>query len=673
VKILAGTVVKSIGAYDEQAGGANSSRVELIVDGGELRVEGDVNNPVVFTTTGVAGDWYGIRIVKQAAGISIRNCIIDKAINGLEVLSVQQDALPTIEALTVQNSANTGVYINVGKILSPDSLLMKNCLLKKNSTGLSVDNSQNVLFEGCEFSYNSGRGVSLGYSNNLNFKDCVFRGNGEGIGSNYTGNLVTLSNCTVEYNGGTGISIYGDINILNCTVSSNGDGVVIGGGKVTVVDSVLKDNRGFGLCITQGDTSMEGIKRNKITGNKRGIGFLWVANPFCRVEGNDIYGNEEYEAVNEGGSAIQTENTYWGEPTTSEIQQGKANLSKIFDKADDPNRGEIQILSYRTGPLTPNEPPTVPILSSPADGATVSTTPTFRIKATDPEGGQLKYAIQVFQNNQVVKIFDQRISPAGWSKTSYASGEIADFTVPIAQALSEGAYQWRALAFDQEGTQSASALHSFKVQATSQPPLKPLALTPSNNETVSGNPSFVFATYDPDNDNFWCILEIWQGDTRLRVYDQRQDATGWSKTTFSYEDTKYFNLPEGFALPAGNYKWRIKAIDSKGLESEWSEFANFVVDPALAPTPLVTFQLPVSLHIGQEDHSFVFFLNTTPQPWEGFSFIRLKLQSQQGVSKVAYRVWTVDKAGKEIILSNGETYDEISVPTEFIPPVEPGS
>jgi len=714
VKILAGTVVKSIGAYDDQAGGANSSRVELIVDGGELRVEGDVNNPVVFTTTGVAGDWYGIRIVKQAAGISIRNCIIDKAINGLEVLSVQPDALPAIEALTVQNSTNVGIYIKVGNILSPDTPLFKNCLLKSNPTGLFIDNSQNVLFEGCEFSYNRDWGVSLGNYNNLTFKDCVIRKNGrDGITGGW--NSVTLRNCIVEYNGGNGCATYGgsitlensrvqnnggrgisadygSVSILNCVVSSNGDWGVVGGpvvmrgcevvgngsgvsssdGQVTIVDSVLKDNRGWGLYIGGGDTSMEGIKRNKITGNKRGIGFGGVANPLCRVEGNDIYGNEEYEAVNDGGSAIQTENTYWGEPTTSEIQQGKANLSKIFDKADDPNRGEIKIVSYRTGPLTPNEPPSTPVLSSPADGATVSPTPTFRIKANDPEGGQLKYAIQIFQNNQVVKTFDQRISPAGWSKTSYASGEIAEFTVPIDQALSEGVYQWRALAFDQEGTQSASALHSFKVQATNQPPLKPLALTPSNNETVSGNPSFVFATYDPDNDNFWCILEIWQGDNRLRVYDQRQDATGWSKATFSYEDTKYFNLPEGFALPAGNYKWRVKAIDAKGLESEWSEFANFVVDPALAPTPLVTFQLPVSLHIGQEDHSFVFFLNTTSQPWEGFSFIRLKLQSQQGVSKVAYRIWTVDKAGKAIILSNGETSDEVNVPTEFIPPVEPG-
>jgi len=398
VRVLAGTVVKAIGAQDDQASGAHTSKIELIVDGGELRVEGEENNPVVFTTTGGIGDWYGVRIVKHAGDIVIKNCKIEKAINGIEVLSSRSDVFPTIERVSILGASGTGIYIKVGTLPPPTTANIKDCVVKNNGgSGLVVDNSGKVMLEGCDFSFNVGHGAGV-YGSDVNFVNCTFSSNkskgleykdyavvvlrncnvqnnlGDGIAPEwrYYGTLV-LDGCTVQGNGGRGVSgDWASVSLSNCTIVSNrGDWGVTGrpvvmrncvvkgnkngvyhyDGEVTVVDSDIENNEGWGLYVAKGSTSVDGIKGNKITGNKRGVGFGGVANPFLRVEGNDIYGNSEYEAVNEGGSAIVTENTFWGEPTTTELQQNTQNLTKIYDKKDDGNKGEIQIVSYRTSAM----------------------------------------------------------------------------------------------------------------------------------------------------------------------------------------------------------------------------------------------------------------------------------------------------------------------------------
>jgi hypothetical protein len=404
VRILAGTVVKAIALQDDQAGGANTSKVELIVDGGEFKVEGEENNPVVFTTTGWTGEWYGIRIVKHAGEVVIKNCKIEKAINGIEVLSSRVDVFPTIEKVRVEGASGTGIYIKVGSLSQLTTASIKGCVTKGNGgSGLVIDDSRKIILEGCDFSSNAGHGAGV-YGSDVEFVNCTFSGNrgrgmeyrdssvmlkscnvqnnaGDGIGPAGSGSLV-LDGCTVQGNGGRGISgdgwawgyghFYVTVNLKNCTIVSNGGdwgvtgrpvvmrGCVVKGnkngvyhldGEVTVVDSDIENNEGWGLYIAGGSTGRDGIRGNKITGNKRGIGFGGVANPFTGVEGNDIYGNSEYEAVNEGGSAIVTENTFWGEPTTTEIRQNIQNLTKIYDRNDDGGKGEIRIASYRTSAM----------------------------------------------------------------------------------------------------------------------------------------------------------------------------------------------------------------------------------------------------------------------------------------------------------------------------------
>lgn len=415
VTIQPGTLIKADPKTDDQRGGARNDRVELIIDGGELRVEGTADNPVVFTTTGdSAGDWYGIRLVKHDADVVIKNCRIEKGINGLEILSSRVDVFPILENLTIQQVSGTGIYIKVGTLSPGAQALIKGCVVKNSGgDGISVSESREIKFEGCEASFNNGNGFSAGNSEvivtnstfkankgrgvygsgvSITLRGCTVQDNGgHGVEVNaiaYQTSSLTLESCTVQGNLGRGVNGFSSsITLISCVVSlnrgdwgvvnirgwwsdpsltmrnsavrGNSNGVYHEGSEVTVIDSVIENNGGWGLYVARGQASRDGIKRNMIKGNKRGIGFGSVANPFVGVEGNDIYDNQEYDAVNDGGSAIVTENTFWGEPTTTEIRQGVENLTKIYDKKDDASKGEIQIVSYRVNPISWVTPITV--------------------------------------------------------------------------------------------------------------------------------------------------------------------------------------------------------------------------------------------------------------------------------------------------------------------------
>ncbi|CAB1075355.1 hypothetical protein D1AOALGA4SA_3175, partial [Olavius algarvensis Delta 1 endosymbiont] len=69
-----GTSVQFIALYDDQGGGADASRSELIV-AGSLIAEGTADNRIVFTSSSAepaAGDWYGIRRLTGSADITVK-------------------------------------------------------------------------------------------------------------------------------------------------------------------------------------------------------------------------------------------------------------------------------------------------------------------------------------------------------------------------------------------------------------------------------------------------------------------------------------------------------------------------------------------------------------------------------------------------------------------------
>ena len=108
-----------------------------------------------------------------------------------------------------------------------------------------------------------------------------------------------------------------------------------------------------------------------------------------------------------------------------------------------------------------NNPPASPTLLLPADEAATLTTPAFQVLSTDIDGDPLGFKIEVLQNNQVVRSFDQTQDLTNWDKAEYTSGEAATFTVHENQPLVNGAYQWRAYAYDGELWSAVSETWSF--------------------------------------------------------------------------------------------------------------------------------------------------------------------------------------------------------------------
>ena len=108
-----------------------------------------------------------------------------------------------------------------------------------------------------------------------------------------------------------------------------------------------------------------------------------------------------------------------------------------------------------------NNPPASPTLLLPADGATTLTTPAFQLLSTDIDSNPLGFKIEVLQNNRVVRSLDQTQDLTNWDQAEYPSGEVATFTVQGNQALVNGAYQWRAYAYDGEQWSAVSETWSF--------------------------------------------------------------------------------------------------------------------------------------------------------------------------------------------------------------------
>ncbi len=203
-----------------------------------------------------------------------------------------------------------------------------------------------------------------------------------------------------------------------------------------------------------------------------------------------------------------------------------------------------------------NHPPRVPDLLYPVDGATVSPTPTFKVKGEDPDGDQVKFVIEVTSGNQA-KTFETSF---------FASGSEASYTVPSNRALSAGQWSWRAKAIDSQGAQSGwSSPRTFTVDVTNQPPSVPVLLAPAANATVSPAPTFRLKADDPDNDEVKFRIEM-RGANITKVAETGFVASG-SEATYT------LNQP----LTDGQWVWKAKAIDKRNAESGWSGERTFTV------------------------------------------------------------------------------------------------
>jgi WD40 repeat protein len=211
-------------------------------------------------------------------------------------------------------------------------------------------------------------------------------------------------------------------------------------------------------------------------------------------------------------------------------------------------------------PFPPNRPPAVPELLEPADGATVSPTPSLRVRLSDPDNDQVQAVIEVRNGSGVVRTLETGLVASG-----------SEASVSVDPSLAAGDYTWRARARDSAGNASEwSAPRAFTVQPppNNRPPAVPELVAPADGATVSPTPTLRVRLSDPDNDQVQAVIEVYRGTDKVRTLETGLVASG-SEASVSVDPS----------LEAGDYTWRARARDSVGNASEWSAPRAFTVQP----------------------------------------------------------------------------------------------
>ncbi len=321
--ILAGTTVTAPKGQDSTGGGADASRVEIILQGGTLTANGTTNNPILFTSAATnnaaPGDWYGLWIksgnltfqnVRQQYGsVGLRfsgggvyswtNCVFTK--NSSVGVWIDNKGVYELATVQVVNNGSDGIYCNT------DSSLRLVGVAVSNNTGwglnfpyssqITMSDSQvsgntggginvgRLNLSNCTVADNGGPGISCGYGPNIVLGSQVLRNSDDGIYS-YNGSF-SVQNSTVNYNHGYGIrsrSSEGTTVLLNSTISFNW-ATGVGADRIVINGCNVINNGGAGAKGTTVDVSGSTLSNNQI-----GVEAAYLSLVNCTINGNNEQG-----------------------------------------------------------------------------------------------------------------------------------------------------------------------------------------------------------------------------------------------------------------------------------------------------------------------------------------------------------------------------------------------
>ena len=334
------------------AGGTDKNRIEIIVDGGLLDVQGTAGSPVLFTSAAVnkdKGQWYGIRIVNGDA--SLQYFTVEYATVGLQF----EDSTTRFQTYLVEHGTlrycNTGFrQTTSGDAVDP--LRLTDLHMLRNGTGMDITGS--LALDQCESSSNDSTGIS-GSQGTLTLTSCSVTNNGGG-GLNVSTKNVVLLDSEFRRNSGWGVYCYnngtGRLEMRNCLVRENGAGLYLYNNfsEVILVGNTINDHAGAGIewqVYNGGQLGTGGISGNTIRSNQVGIRVSGGAPSVLALSGNDIYNNRDFEIQNQSSIAVTANDCYWGEPTITEWTTGQVNLSRIYDLRDNASYGQVLIQNIR--------------------------------------------------------------------------------------------------------------------------------------------------------------------------------------------------------------------------------------------------------------------------------------------------------------------------------------
>lgn len=208
----------------------------------------------------------------QTAGAPVIRGVDD---NAPTVLDYSGPGLVTLDGFSVTRGISIESPNSFSFLIRGGDVRLKNIGIEQNRNGIAVrDNAGTIEFEGCVFSQNFNRGLSL-FAGSIVVRDCVFRNNGRGglfIDSNPTSVVVEQSAFISNANpgvgrdtrGGAGLSSSVPVEVSECMFDGNvsqnaGGGLWLGQGSPSVVrDCEFVNNTAawFGGASINGDSEI---------------------------------------------------------------------------------------------------------------------------------------------------------------------------------------------------------------------------------------------------------------------------------------------------------------------------------------------------------------------------------------------------------------------------------
>ena len=286
--VLPGTRVACWDYYDDQGGGVDIRRIELIVNG-TLIANGASANPIVFTSSPLVpparrADWYGIRLLGGTNGASvIRHCVVEYAVNGLDLGATL--ASP-VEQCDFRESSGQGLTARVnGSFVG--------CSFQTNSaSGASADVPAIALtFEGCSFQANGGHGLAINAGCTVSLTNSVIAGNlARGISLAAQNTSLSLTSCAVTNNSGEGIwaswdSHSSQLTLRDSLFASNSEGLYCFYSALTVQGCTFRHNNAYGAETSSG-------------GSPYGGGAVFIACSFIENGNAGVRSFSSYDTLN---------------------------------------------------------------------------------------------------------------------------------------------------------------------------------------------------------------------------------------------------------------------------------------------------------------------------------------------------------------------------------------
>jgi len=214
--------------------------------------------------------------------------------------------------------------------------------------------------------------------------------------------------------------------------------------------------------------------------------------------------------------------------------------------------------------------PTAPVFVAPLDGAILTTVaPTFvATEATDPEGGPVSHRFTL----DVVDTFDA--DPLEFGVLGDGSGEVRLSLAAENVTLEEGTWYARVHAEDEAGEQSEADVISIFLRGSNDPPPVPDPLSPAAGATVPW-PILLAAgpVEDPDGDALTYDFAVALDAELSQVLVLREVEGGAGP--YGEADTTSVELE----VPvAGVLYWAVRATDTLGAASDWSDAIEVVVE-----------------------------------------------------------------------------------------------